>query len=158
MAEQRHEARYDALFPEWCTNVKRRLELAFEAHGGWTRWSQLKTVTAELFLVLKRRNGQRGTKMERSIWRRLRVSFPNGIASHGREQISYFEPDGLLRRREYRVDVLDKAPTLNDAHEFRAVDGILVAMKRRVYSFDMNKRKIPDPVVVDIDTHKIAFS
>ncbi len=31
-------------------------------------------------------------------------------------------------------------------------------MKRRVYFFDMNKRKIPDPVVVDIDTHKIAFS
>jgi hypothetical protein len=138
--------------------VKRRLELAFEAHEGLTRWSQLKTVTAELFLVLKRRNGQRGAKMERSIWRRVRVSFPNGIASHGREQISSFGPAGLLRRHECRVEVLDGAPGLNDAHEFRTVYGILVAMKRRVYSFDMNKPKIPDRVLVATDIHKIAFS
>jgi hypothetical protein len=31
-------------------------------------------------------------------WPPLRVSFPNGIASHGQEQISYFGPDGLLTR------------------------------------------------------------
>jgi len=92
------------------------------------------------------------------IWRPLRVSFPDGIASHGGEQISYFEPDGLLRRHEYRVDVLGGAPGLNYAHEFREVDGILVPMKRRVYSFDTNKRKIPDPVLVAIDIHEIAFS
>jgi hypothetical protein len=92
------------------------------------------------------------------IWRPLRVSFPNGIASHGREQISYFGPDGLLRRHKYRVDVLGGAPGLNYAHEFREVDGILVAMKRRVYSFDRDKRKIPDPLLVAIDIHEIAFS
>jgi hypothetical protein len=28
-------------------------------------------------------------------WRPLRVGFPNGITSHGREQTSYFGPDGL---------------------------------------------------------------
>jgi hypothetical protein len=48
MAEQRHEAGHDALFPEWGKNVKSLLELALEAHGGLSRWSQLKTVTAEL--------------------------------------------------------------------------------------------------------------
>jgi len=31
-------------------------------------------------------------------------------------------------------------------------------MKRRVYSFDKDKRKIPDPVLVAIDIHEIAFS
>jgi hypothetical protein len=70
------------------------------------------------------------------MWRALRVTFPDGIASHCREQISYFGPDGLLRRHEYRVDVLGGALGLNYAHEFREVDGIMVAMKRRVYSFD----------------------
>ena len=49
-------------------------------------------------------------------------------------------------------------PGVNHAHEFREVDGILVAMKRRVYSFDKDKRKIPDPVLVAIDIHEIAFS
>lgn len=90
-------------------------------------------------------------------WRPLRVSFPNGIASHGREQISYFGPDGLLRRHEYRVDVLGGAPGLNYASEFREVNGVLVALKRRVYGFDGHKRKIADPVLVAIDIHKIAF-
>ena len=75
-----------------------------------------------------------------------------------REQIAYFGPDGLLRRHEYRVDVLGGAPGLNYAHEFREVDGISVAMKRRVYSFDTDKRKIPDTVLVAIDIHEIAFS
>jgi hypothetical protein len=73
-------------------------------------------------------------------------------------QISYFGPDGLLRRHEYRVDVPGGAPGPNYAHEFREVDGILVARKHRVYSFDTDKCKIPDPVLVAIDIHKIAFS
>ena len=81
----------------------------------------------------------------------------NGIASHSREQISYFGPDGLLRRHEYRVEVLGGAPGLNYAHEFREVDGIMVAMQRRVYSFDTDKRKIAEPVLVAIDIHDIAF-
>ena len=92
------------------------------------------------------------------MWRPLRVSFPNGIASHSREQVSSFGPDGLLRRHEYRVEVLGGAPGLNYAHEFREVDGIMVAMKRRVYSFDTDKRKIAEPVLVAIDIHGIAFS
>ena len=86
------------------------------------------------------------------------MSFPNAIASHGREQISYFGPDGLLRRHEYRVDVLGGAPGLNYAHEFREVDGVSVAMKRRIYAFDRYKRKIPDSVLVAIDIHEIVFS
>jgi hypothetical protein len=33
-------------------------------------------------------------------WRPLRVTFPDYIASHAREQVSYFAEDGLLRRHE----------------------------------------------------------
>jgi hypothetical protein len=54
--------------------------------------------------------------------------------------------------------VLGGAPGLNYAHEFREVDGVTVAMKRRVYAFDTYTRKIPDPVLVAIDIHEIAFS
>jgi hypothetical protein len=31
-------------------------------------------------------------------------------------------------------------------------------MKRRVYSFDKDKRKMPDPVLAAIDIHDIGFS
>ena len=92
------------------------------------------------------------------IWRTLRATFPEGIASHTRQQISYFGPDGLLRRHEYTVDILNGATGVNYADDYRKVDGISVPMKRRVYSYDADKRKIPDPVLVAIDVHAIAFS
>ena len=39
-------------------------------------------------------------------WRRLKAIFPDGVATHTKEQVSYFGPDGLLRRHQYTVDVL----------------------------------------------------
>jgi hypothetical protein len=36
-------------------------------------------------------------------WRALKATFPDSIAGHTRNQISYFGPDGLLRRHEYIV-------------------------------------------------------
>jgi hypothetical protein len=92
------------------------------------------------------------------IWRTLCATFPEGIASHTRQQISYFGPDGLLRRHDYMVDVLGGARGVNYAHDYREVDGISVPMKRRVYSYDADKRKIPEPVLVAIDVHAIAFN
>jgi hypothetical protein len=34
----------------------------------------------------------------------------------------------------------------------------MVPTTRRVVGFDDNKRKIPDPILVAIDIHEIAFS
>jgi hypothetical protein len=91
-------------------------------------------------------------------WRPLRAVFPDNIASHTREQISYFGKDGLLRRQEYVVDIMGGARGLNYAYDYREVDGIKVPTTRRVVAFDDNKRKIPDPVLVAIDIREIAFS
>ena len=92
------------------------------------------------------------------VWRPLRGIFPDNIASHTREQISYFGQDGLLRRHEYVVDIMGRARGLNYAYDYRKVDGIMVPVTRRVVAFDNNKRKIAEPVVVAIDIHEIAFS
>jgi hypothetical protein len=91
-------------------------------------------------------------------WRPLSVLFPENIASHTEKQVSYFGPDGLLRRHEYTVDVLGGAQGVNYASDYRNVDGISVPMKRRVYAYDAAKRKISDPVLVAIDIHNIAFN
>lgn len=91
-------------------------------------------------------------------WRPLRATFPDSIASHSREQVSYFGPDGLLRRHEYTVDVLGGAPGLNYALDYRDVDGIMVPVTRRIYAYDANKQKILDPVLVAINIRDIAFS
>ena len=91
-------------------------------------------------------------------WRPLKVFVPDSIASHSREQVACFGPDGLLRRHEYTVDVMGGASGLNYAADDAKVDGIVVPMKRRVYAADANKHKIPEPVLVAIDIRDISFS
>jgi hypothetical protein len=90
-------------------------------------------------------------------WRPLKVIVPDSIASHSREQVAYFGPDGLLRRHEYTVDVMGGAPGLNYAAAYRNVDGIVVPTKRNVYAPDANKQKIQEPVLVAIDIRAISF-
>ena len=58
-------------------------------------------------------------------WRRLKVTFPEEVKSHSREQIFCIGPDGLLRRHDYTVDILGGATGLNYASEYRDVDGIV---------------------------------
>ncbi|MEY2394365.1 MAG: hypothetical protein QOF94_710 [Acidobacteriaceae bacterium] len=91
-------------------------------------------------------------------WRPLKVTVPDSVASHSREQVAYFGPDGLLRRHAYTVDIMGGAAGLNYASDLRNVDGIVVPTKRRVYASDANNQKIPEPVLVAIDIREIAFS
>jgi len=91
-------------------------------------------------------------------WRPLKVTFPDSVVSHTRDQVSYFGENGLLRRHEYTVDVMDGARGVNYASDYRDVDGILVPTKRRVYAYDDHKNKIPASVLVAIDIADIAFA
>jgi hypothetical protein len=90
-------------------------------------------------------------------WRRLKVIFPDDISSHTREQISYFGPDGLLRRHEYTVDILGGATGLNYAADYKEFDGIMVPVTRRIYAYDAEKRKVPTPLLVAIDMSEVSF-
>jgi hypothetical protein len=40
-------------------------------------------------------------EVDGETWRRLKVTFPDHIKSHTRQQISCFGPDGLLRRHRH---------------------------------------------------------
>jgi hypothetical protein len=89
-------------------------------------------------------------------WRRLRVIFPDSVKSHTREQISCFGPDGLLRRHDYTVDILGGATGLNYACDYRTVDGIVFPTKRRVYAYEGDYVRVPEPVLVQIDISAIS--
>ena len=91
-------------------------------------------------------------------WRPLKVTFPDSVATHIREQVSYFGEDGLLCRHQYTVDVMDGARGVNYASDYQDVDGILVPTKRRVYAYDDQMNKIPAPVLVAIDFGDIAIA
>ena len=90
-------------------------------------------------------------------WRVPQVSFPDGYAAHTRTQYSYFGEDGLLRRHLYTVDVLGGAQGANYATEYRAVDGVMLATRRRVVAYDDARQKVPAPVLVSIDLSEIHF-
>ena len=68
-------------------------------------------------------------------WRRLKVTFPDHIKSHTRTQVFCFGPDGLLRRHDFTIDIVD--PTTESqlyAADYRDVDGIVIPATRRAYA------------------------
>jgi hypothetical protein len=94
------------------------------------------------------------------VLRRLKVRFPDTIASHTKEQISYFGEDGLLRRHDYSVDVLGGARGANYAYDYRDCGGFKVPRKRLVYPLGPDNRYVPEPILVSIDfgTTKFRFA
>jgi N-ethylmaleimide reductase len=89
-------------------------------------------------------------------WRRLKVTFPDRIKSHTRQQISCFGPDGLLRRHDYTVDILVGATGLNYAFDYRRIGGIMFPMRRRVYAYEGDYQLVKEPLLVGIDVKDIA--
>jgi len=96
-------------------------------------------------------------QVESETWRRLKVTFPDNVKSHTREQISCFGPDGLLRRHDYTVDILGGATGLNYASEYRNVDGIIVPTMRRVYAYEGDYQLVKEPLLVAIDMGEITL-
>jgi hypothetical protein len=91
-------------------------------------------------------------------WRRLKVTFPDSVKSHTREQISCFGPDGLLRRHDYTVDILGGATGLNFASDYVDANGIKIATRRRVYAYEGDYQIVKDPVLVAIDMTKLTLN
>jgi hypothetical protein len=96
-------------------------------------------------------------QVEGETWRRLKVTFPDNVTSHCKEQISCFGPDGLLRRHDYTVDILGGATGLNYASDYRNVDGIIVPTKRRVYAYEGDYQLVKEPLLVAIDMGEITL-
>jgi hypothetical protein len=91
-------------------------------------------------------------------WRRLKSKFPESVASHSREQVTYFGPDGLMRRHDYTVDVLGGATGANYSADYREFQGIKMPTTRRVYAYDAQGQKVPEPVLVSIDIEGVSLS
>jgi hypothetical protein len=96
-------------------------------------------------------------RVEGETWRRLKVTFPDTVKSHTKQQISCFGPDGLLRRHDYTVDILGGATGLNYASDYRNVDGILIPTKRRVYAYEGDYQLVKEPLLVAIDMGEITL-
>lgn len=91
-------------------------------------------------------------------WRRLKVTFPESIATHNTVQTFHFGADGLLRRHDYDADVLGGSPAAHYVHEYREFSGIKVPTERRVLGRRPDGTPAPDPVIVSIDLGAIEFT
>lgn len=83
-------------------------------------------------------------------WRRLGVSYPPGIASHSADQVLYIDHDGLIRRRDYTVEVLGGVPGIHYVDDHRETGGIVVPRVRTVYGRGPDGRPEREPVIVSI--------
>lgn len=88
-------------------------------------------------------------------WRRLKVTFPESVPSHNRQQIFYFNSSGILARHDYNADVLGGLPAANYALEPKAFDGLIVPTKRRVYARAPDGKAALERTSVTIDFHSI---
>lgn len=65
-------------------------------------------------------------------WRRLHVTFPPEVHTHSRQQVFWFDPQGLLRRHDYRADVMGFwAHARHTCDDHRDFDGLVVPTRRR---------------------------
>jgi hypothetical protein len=66
-------------------------------------------------------------------WRRLRVTFPDGIDTHSPTQVYYYDQAGKERRLDYAPEVNGDAPTAHYDIEHAAFDGVDVVTKHEVH-------------------------
>jgi hypothetical protein len=131
-----------------------RLHLAY--FGGYAMWTYLTAPFS--FAMPGFRTGELSPWQENGeTWRRLKVEFPDNIATHGKEQTFYYGEDGLLRRHDYTAEVINAGPAAHYASEYRDFDGIMVPTKRRVHGLGEDGTAIPEPVLVSIDLTDVQF-
>jgi hypothetical protein len=124
------------------------LQLAYFA--GYAMWTYLSEPYSFTFPGV--RTEELGDWTENGqTWRRLGVRYPGTIATHSAEQILYVDSDGLLRRRDYQVDIAGGSPGAHYMDDHREVDGIVFPHKRVVHPRDEHGQPVTDVATVTID-------
>ena len=87
-------------------------------------------------------------------WRRLRVFFPSDIPTHSREQVFYFNSEGLLMRIDYTAEVFgDWARAAHFCRGHKNFSGLIIPTSRQVLPRKSNgfPRGFPTLVWIEVD-------
>ncbi len=87
-------------------------------------------------------------------WRRLKVFFPPDIPTHCREQVFYFNPEGLLMRLDYTAEVFGEwAKAAHYCKGQKNFSGLIVPTSRQVLprKDDGSPRSFPTLVWIEVD-------
>jgi hypothetical protein len=91
-------------------------------------------------------------------WRRLKVTFPDTVATHSSQQVFYIGDNGLITRLDYLANVTGGVPTAHYTSEYRDFDGIKITTKRRAYRRNTDGAPMQNGIGVAIDIADIKFS
>ena len=93
------------------------------------------------------------------VWRRLEVTFPDGLDTHSRRQTFYVDDRGLIRRHDYTAEPVGgwaNAALLCSEH--REFDGLTFPTRRRVVPRGPRNRALRGPTLVGIEIDRISVS
>jgi hypothetical protein len=91
-------------------------------------------------------------------WRRLRAVFPAPIATHSREQIFYFDNEGLQRRVDYRTTDTEDGQIAHYSSAHQEFSGIVVPTLRRSLRVGSDGAVITRPASVNIEIFDASFA
>ncbi|KQY15864.1 hypothetical protein ASD28_23730 [Massilia sp. Root133] len=90
-------------------------------------------------------------------WHRLRVTYPDTIATHSRVQTFYVGTDYKLRRHDYDVDINGGTPAVHYFSDYTTVDGIALPTRHLIHVRNPDGGHAPDPLVVSIAVSDVRF-
>ena len=91
------------------------------------------------------------------IWRGLRVTLPDDLASHTGVQKFYFGEDLLLRRQDYTLDIAGGCAIAHYVFDHARCDGLVVPTRRRAYLCDDGHRVLNDRLMIALDLSEIEY-
>jgi hypothetical protein len=90
--------------------------------------------------------------------RRLKVTFPDSVATHSPEQVFHVGSDGLITRLDYFANVTGGVPTAHYMTEYRDFYGVKIPTKRRAYRRNEDGTPMANGLGVSIDITDVKFS
>lgn len=92
-------------------------------------------------------------------FRRLQVTFPKEVATHSRVQTFYIDRNGLIKRHDYNVEILNNAASVHYLTDYVEVQGVKFATKRSVYArLEDNTPRLPEPLFISIEISDIKLT
>jgi hypothetical protein len=91
-------------------------------------------------------------------WHRLKITFPDQIATHSTVQTIYLGDDGLLKRHDYDVEIAGNTPGAHYIDGYIEVQDIKIPTSRRIFPRQPDGQSMAEPLVVSIDLYDIELS
>lgn len=91
-------------------------------------------------------------------WHRLHARFPNTIPTHNRDQVFYFDENGLIVRHDYTAEVFGSwAKAAHFSMDFQECDGMVFPTQRRVWPRKKDNQPMRAITLVGLEISDLAI-